>query len=222
VPTVLSVNIARSKEPVPGMRIQSGIGKQPSEGPVEVREPGPKRGGLGSGLVGDVIASGRHHGGTDQAVYAYARERLDDWAAEVGRELPNGMFGENLTTSDLDVDGARLGEQWQIGSSVVLRVTGPRIPCATFRGRMAEPGWVKRFAAAALPGAYLSVVTGGEIAAGDPIEVVHRPDHDVTVALAFRAMIGQRSLWPQVALAGDDLSDELQEMAATSRTYRLR
>jgi MOSC domain-containing protein YiiM len=204
------------------MRIQSGIGKQPVDGPVEIREPGPKRGGLGSGLVGDVIVSRRHHGGTDQAVYAYARERLDEWAAELGRELPNGMFGENLTTSGLDVDHARLGEQWRVGSSVVLRVTGPRIPCATFRGRMDEPGWVKRFAAVGLTGAYLSVVAGGEVSAGDPIEIVHRPDHDVTVAMTFRAMVGQRELWPQIALAADDLTEELQEMAAAGRTYRLR
>jgi MOSC domain-containing protein YiiM len=222
VPLLLSVNVARSKEPVPGVRLQSGIGKQPVDGAVEIREPGPKRGGLGSGLVGDVIGSRRHHGGTDQAVYAYARERLDDWAAELGRELPNGMFGENLTTSDLDVDHARLGEQWRIGSSVVLRVTGPRIPCATFRGRMDEPGWVKRFAAVGLTGAYLSVVSGGQVSAGDPIEIVHRPEHDVTVALAFRAMIGHRSLWPQVAQAGDDLTDELREMADARRTFRLR
>jgi MOSC domain-containing protein YiiM len=222
VPTVLSVNIARSKEPVAGKRIQSGIGKHPVDGPVEIREPGPKRGGLGSGLVGDVIVSRRHHGGTDQAVYAYARERLDDWAVELGRELPNGMFGENLTTSGLDVDHARLGEQWRIGSSVVLRVTGPRIPCATFRGRMDEPSWVKRFAAVGLTGAYLSVVCGGEISAGDSVEIVHRPEHDVTAALVFRAMTGQRALWSQVALAGDDLTEELREMADARQTFRLR
>ncbi|MFN2561187.1 MAG: MOSC domain-containing protein [Jatrophihabitans sp.] len=204
------------------MRISTGIGKQPAEGPVAIREPGPKRGGLGSGLVGDLIGNHRHHGGSDQAVYAYARERLEEWAAELGRDLPNGMFGENLTTSGLDVDAARLGELWRVGSTVVLRVTGPRIPCATFRARMGEPGWVKRFAAVGLTGAYLSVVTGGEITVGDPIEIVYRPDHDVTTALAFRAMIGQRSLWQQVALAGDDLSDELREMAAAGRTYRLR
>jgi MOSC domain-containing protein YiiM len=204
------------------MRIQSGIGKHPVGGPVEIREPGPKRGGLGSGLVGDVIVSRRHHGGTDQAVYAYARERLDDWAAELGRELPNGMFGENLTTSGLDVDGARLGELWQVGTTVVLRVTGPRIPCATFSARMGEARWVKRFAAVGLTGAYLSVVTDGEVSAGDPIEIVHRPDHDVTAAMAFRAMTGHRSLWPEIALAGDDLTKELQEMAVAGRSYRLR
>lgn len=216
------MNVARSKEPVPGVRAQSGIGKQPVDGPVAIREPGPKRGGLGSGLVGDVIVSRRHHGGSDQAVYAYARERLDQWGAELGRELPNGMFGENLTTSGLDVDHSLIGEQWRIGSSVVLRVTGPRIPCATFRGRMDEPGWVKRFAAVGLTGAYLSIVTGGEIRAGDPIEIVHRPDHEVTAVQVFRAMTGHRSLWPQVALAGDDLTEELKEMAAASRTFRLR
>jgi MOSC domain-containing protein YiiM len=153
VPTVLSVNIARSKDRVPGIRISSGIGKLPVEEAIDVREPGPKRGGLGSGLVGDLIGNHRHHGGSQQAVYAYARERLDEWTGELGRDIPNGLFGENLTTSGLDVDGARLGERWRVGPSVELRVTGPRIPCATFQGRMAEPGWVKRFAAAGQTGA---------------------------------------------------------------------
>jgi MOSC domain-containing protein YiiM len=222
VASVVSVNIARSKESIPGTRITSAIGKQSVDGPVAVREPGPKRGGLGSGLVGDVIGNHRHHGGNDQAVYAYSRERLDDWAVELGRDVPNGMFGENVTTSGLDVDGARLGEQWRIGSSLVLQVTGPRIPCATFRGRMGESGWVKRFAAAGRPGAYLSVVAAGEVAVGDPIEVVRRPDHGITVALAFQAMIGHRSLWPDIARAGEDLTEELREMAASGRSYRLR
>ena len=47
------------------------------------------------------------------------------------------MFGENLTTSGLDVDGA-VGERWQVGDEVVLEVAGPRIPCSTFAARMGE------------------------------------------------------------------------------------
>jgi MOSC domain-containing protein YiiM len=63
-----------------------------------------------------------------------AREELDWWAGGWGRELGNGIFGENLTITELDVDGA-----------VVLEVTGPRIPCRTFAGHMGERGWVRRF-----------------------------------------------------------------------------
>ena len=74
-----------------------------------VRAPGPMHGGLGSGLVGDTIGNQKLHGGDDQAVYAYAREDLDAWEIQLQRTLNNGMFGENLTTSGIDVTGARIG-----------------------------------------------------------------------------------------------------------------
>jgi MOSC domain-containing protein YiiM len=45
----------------------------------------------------------------DQAVYAYVREDLDGWQAELGRALHNGVFGENLTTVGLDISGALVG-----------------------------------------------------------------------------------------------------------------
>ncbi|HET9562576.1 MAG TPA: MOSC domain-containing protein, partial [Propionibacteriaceae bacterium] len=119
----------------------TGIGKQPTDGPVEVRAPGPKTSGLGSGLVGDFIGDGKHHGGDGQAVYAFQREDLDEWERRLGRQLPNGFFGENLTTVGLEVNEARLGERWRVGSEVVLQVTTPRIPCSTFRGWMGQKGW---------------------------------------------------------------------------------
>ena len=52
----------------------------------------------------------------------FAREELDWWADRLGRELPHGMFGENLTTSGLDVDGALVGERWAVGEDVLLEV----------------------------------------------------------------------------------------------------
>jgi MOSC domain-containing protein YiiM len=160
---------------------------------------------LGSGLVGDFIGDGKHHGGTHQAVYAFQREDLDRWAERLNRELPNGFFGENLTTSGIDISDARIGERWRIGSDVELAVTGPRIPCSTFRGWVGEQGWVKMFTAEARPGAYLRVVTPGSIGAGDWIEVTHRPDHDVTVSMVFRAETTERDLLPRLLAAGDHL-----------------
>src|SRR3954471_18895459 len=196
---LLSVNLGRPKA-VPytdqpeGV---TGIGKQPVEEPVRVAAPGPK--GVGaSGVAGDAVCDTRHHGGDDQAVYAYAREDLDDWERELGRPLTNGCFGENLTTTGLDVSGARIGERWRIGAGLVLEVTCGRIPCRTFQGHLGERGWVKRFTAKGAPGAYLRVIEPGEIRAGDPIRVVHRPDHDVTVALQFRAVTTERTLLPRL------------------------
>jgi MOSC domain-containing protein YiiM len=199
----------------------TGIGKQPTEGPVEVRAPGPKMTGLGSGLVGDFIGDGKHHGGDGQAVYAFQREDLDEWERRLGRELPNGFFGENLTTVALQVNDARLGERWRVGREVVLQVTAPRIPCSTFRGWIGEKGWARTFTAAGRPGTYLSVVTPGIVRAGDPIEVVHRPDHDVTIAMAFRATTTDRALLPRLLEAGDDLDSELRRAVNSSSLFSL-
>ncbi|MER5889610.1 MOSC domain-containing protein [Streptomyces sp. NPDC001941] len=191
----------------------TGIDKQPVEGPVRVVEPGPFGQG-GSGVAGDAVCELRFHGGTHQAVYAFAREELDHWERELGRPLPNGAFGENLTTLGLDVDGALIGERWRIGPDLVLEVTSGRIPCRTFAGHLGERGnWMKRFTTHGASGAYLRVVEPGEIRAGDPVEVVHRPDHDVTVGVAFRAATTELGLLARVLTAGDALNPVLREKA---------
>ncbi|MFG2409430.1 MOSC domain-containing protein [Streptomyces brevispora] len=207
---LLSVNIGCPR-PNPWKGLSStGIDKRPVDGPVAVTAPGPK--GTGAvGLAGDRVYDVKHHGGADQAVYAYAREDLDDWEAELGRPLANGAFGENLTTLGLDANGALIGERWRIGPDVLLEVSCARIPCGTFQGWLGRDGWIKRFTRAALPGAYLRVIEPGDIRAGDPVEIVHRPDHDVTVALVFRAMTVEGDLLPRL-LAADALPEEGKEL----------
>lgn len=194
----------------------TGFDKVPQVGPVEVRAPGPKTSGLGSGLVGDYVGDVEHHGGDDQALYAFAREDLDDWQLRLQRELRSGSFGENLTTGGLDISQSLLGERWRVGREVEVQVTCPRVPGATFRGRMAEPGWLKRFTADERPGAYLRVLTPGVICGGDPIEIVHRPGHEVTVAMSFRALMTERALLPRLLAASDDLPEDIAR-AARSR-----
>src|SRR5262249_31498877 len=152
--------------------------KRPVDGPVAFQVP---RAGGESGVATDTICDARAHGGPDQAVYVYAREDLDDWSALLGRELGSGVFGENLTTRGLDVSAALIGERWRIGSAL-LEVSVPRIPCRTFAGWLAEKGWVRTFTRRAVPGTYLRVLEPGVVRAGDTITVVHRPDHEVSVA----------------------------------------
>lgn len=185
----------------------TGIDKRPADGPVRVAAPGAKGAG-GSGLAGDAVCDTRHHGGADQAVYAVAREDLDAWERELGRPLPNGTFGENLTTTSLDVSGTLIGERWRVGPELLLEATSGRIPCRTFQGHMGERQWMKRFMAKAAPGAYFRVVEPGEIRAGDAVRIVHRPDHEVTVALQFKAVTIQRDLLPRLLAAGEALHPE--------------
>ncbi|MEV7343144.1 MOSC domain-containing protein [Streptomyces sp. NPDC093544] len=211
---LLSLNLGRAQavEYTDQAEGVTGIDKQPVPGPVRVAAPGPKGTG-GSGLVGDAVCHKRFHGGDHQAVYAVAREDLDDWERELGRTLRSGSFGENLTTQGVDVSGARIGERWRIGPEVVLEVTCGRIPCRTFQEHLGEKGWVKRFTQKGAPGAYLRVVEPGEIRSGDPIEIVYRPDHDVTVALQFRAVTTTRELLPRLLDAGESLHPESRAIA---------
>ena len=166
-----------------------------------------------------MVCDRRNHGGDTQAVYAYAREDLDHWESVLGRTLPGGVFGENLTTTGLDVNGAVIGERWRIGA-LELQVTVPRIPCGTFRAWIAERGWLRTFARAAMPGTYLSVVSPGSVRAGDSLTVVHRPAHGVTVEQVFRALTLEPELLPAI-LAADELEEEAKERARAGRTFSL-
>ena len=218
---VLSVNLARAR-PNPDKREVglTGIDKVPTSEPVPVRAPGNKRDGLGSGLVGDMVGDRLNHGGDIQAVYAYAREDLDHWESVLGRTLAGGVFGENLTTVGIDVSGAVIGERWRIGDELELAVTVPRIPCGTFRAWIAESGWLRMFARAALPGTYLSVVRPGQVRADDSVTVVHRPAHGVTVAQVFRALTLEPELLPSIVVV-EELEEEIKERARAGRTFSL-
>ncbi|MFC4144859.1 MOSC domain-containing protein [Micromonospora mangrovi] len=167
---------------------RTGIDKRPVDGPVLLRA---------DGVAGDFIGERAHHGGADQAVYAYAEEDAGWWAADLGREIRPGAFGENLTTWAVDVTGAVIGEQWAIGSAL-LEVTKPRTPCRTFAGFWDMPDLIKRFTVRAAPGAYLRVLRDGEVAAGDPVEVVDRPAHGVTIGEVFRATTLEPELLPRL------------------------
>ncbi|MDY6998417.1 MAG: MOSC domain-containing protein [Actinomycetota bacterium] len=210
--SVLTVNKAAA--PAGQTALGSGIDKRPSAEPLSVRAPGPMDGGLGGGVVGDSIGNRRLHGGDDQAVYAYAREDLDMWQSRLQRELTNGMFGENLTTAGVDVTGSLVGERWAVGDDgLVLEVSAPRTPCKTFAAWLDIAGWIKTFTAAALPGTYLRVISPGTVRAGDSIEVIHRPEHAVTVGMVFRALMLDPALLEALAPA-DALPDAVKAQIA--------
>ena len=224
VPQVQSVNVgAGAEKPYAKVRL-TGIDKRPADGPVAVRAPGPKKGV--SGVVGDFIGDERHHGGNRQAVYAFQREDLDRWQSELGRELPDGSFGENLTTVGIDLAEVRVGERWTVGDpadddALELVVTDPRIPCRTFAGFLAERGWVKRFTADARPGTYLAVVRPGSVRAGAEIHRTFVPDHDVTTGLLFRATTTERELLPRLLAAREHLDAETVALVESQQTFVL-
>jgi MOSC domain-containing protein YiiM len=175
---VVSVNVGGVRTVMLGERpVRTAIWKAPVDGPIRVH---------GVNLDGDDQADREVHGGPDKAVYGYAVEDLAWWAARLGRPVEPGTFGENLTTQGVDLTNALVGERWSVGSTV-LEVTQPRVPCFKLGIRMGDRHFPAAFAAAGRPGAYLRIVEEGELEAGDPIRVVSRPDHGVTIGLVTRA-----------------------------------
>jgi MOSC domain-containing protein YiiM len=151
--------------------VTTGIFKYPVEGPVRVE---------GVNLVGDEQADRRVHGGVDKAVYAYASEDYEWWSGQLGRTLPPGMFGDNLTTEGIDIGSAVVGQRWRIGD-VVLEVSEPRVPCFKLGIRMEDPAFPTVFSAADRPGSYMRIVEEGSLQAGDHIEIGKAPGHGLTV-----------------------------------------
>jgi MOSC domain-containing protein YiiM len=202
---IVSVNVG-TPQPLSSRRgrtLYSAIVKHPVDGPVRVE---------GVNIVGDDQADRSVHGGPDKAVYAYAREDADWWEDVLGIDIPNAMFGENLTVAGLDVSGALIGERWRMGT-VELEVCQPRLPCSKLGLRFGDLTLVKKFGQASRPGAYLRIAAEGVLAAGDEITIISRPSHGVTISVVSDAVLKDRSLIARV-LAVPELSDEARAALA--------
>lgn len=172
----LNVGLPRTVE-WQGRAVTTGIFKSPVTGPVRL---------VGDNLDGDRQADLTVHGGADKAVYAYAAEDTTWWEATLGTPLGPGAFGENLTTTGLDVTGAVIGERWRIGDAV-LEVAQPRYPCAKLGLRLGDAMFPGTFERAHRPGAYLRILVHGTVRAGEAVTVVDRPAHGLTIGEVSRA-----------------------------------
>jgi MOSC domain-containing protein YiiM len=171
---LVSVNVGRPRTvDWRGRRVRTSIWKAPLAGPVRVTR---------LSLEGDKQSDLRVHGGPDKAVYAYPSEHYAYWARELpGMDLPWGAFGENFTTEGLLERDVRIGDRFEVGTAE-LQVTDPRMPCYKLGVRFDRDDMVKRFLASGTSGFYFAVLREGEVAAGDPIELVARGDREVTIA----------------------------------------
>jgi MOSC domain-containing protein YiiM len=204
---VVSVNAALPRVLQEKPRLVSAIDKIPRHGPVTV-------GNLS--LEGDEVADQKNHGGTFRALYAYAAEDLAHWERELGKPVRPGLFGENLTTTGIDLNQCVVGEEWMIGTAR-FAVTSVRTPREKFQRWMGlqgfeADGWTRRFTAHGRHGVYLSILGRGYVAAGDPIDVLHVPDHGVTTGTVTRALFTEPALLP-VLLEVDGLPPEIYDHA---------
>lgn len=170
---VTSVNIGTIRQvDSNGRMVETGIFKVPTTDPQTV---------AGIHIGSDQQADMAAHGGADKAVYAYAAEDYSWWETQLDRELHAGLFGENLTTTGIDVSGASIGDRWTIGTAV-LEVAEPRMPCFKLSIAVGVPRFQQTFGAADRPGAYLRVVSEGQLIVGDTIAV--EPTTEPSLSLA--------------------------------------
>ncbi len=165
---------------VDGDRVWSGIGKHPVDG-ADVLWLSY------TNLAGDGQADLTVHGGVDKAVYAYPSEHLSGWRDELGADLGEAPFGENLSTSGAVEADVGIGDVWTWGSAV-LQVTQPRWPCFKLALHRQRNDIQARMRRNGRTGWYLRVLRPGEVPLRGPIEVAQRDTAGVTVHDAHLAM----------------------------------
>ena len=104
---------------VDGRAESSAIDKRPRTGTVRI---------LAEGIEGDEVADTKHHGGPDQALLCFSADHYPLFESRLGRRLPPGSFGENLTIAGADEGTVRLGDVYRVGTCQ-FEVSAPRGPC---------------------------------------------------------------------------------------------
>jgi len=179
---ITSVNLGRQESIAHGKRtFETGIRKRRADAPVHIGK---------QTIAGDTICDAEHHGGADQAVYAYSSDDYAWWSEQLGRELEPGTFGDNLTIDGLPSD-LNIGDRLLIGD-VLLEATAPRIPCSTLAAQMQDHGFGVTFRRAEKPGIYFRVLNEGEVAAGDAVTFVENPAPLVTILELYRSAFDLR------------------------------
>jgi MOSC domain-containing protein YiiM len=167
---LLSINVSKPKSiQYGGKTVRTGIFKEPVSGTVMLRE---------KNIDGDGQGDLRVHGGTYKAIYGYPFEHYAHWQELQRDDLTYGQFGENLTVEGLLEKAVHVGDVFQIGSTVKLQITQPRVPCFKLAYKMGLPEFPKQFLESRRVGFYFRVLEEGEITTGDTIariEITSKP-----------------------------------------------
>ncbi|WP_299834789.1 MOSC domain-containing protein [uncultured Tenacibaculum sp.] len=174
---ILATNIGQRKEiDWKGKKVTTGIFKYPVEEPIFLDVEDVK---------GDAICNREKHGGIDQAVYAFSEKHYDYFK----KMYPNldwelGMFGENLTLSDLEESEIHVGDMYKVGETL-LEVTKPRQPCMKLGVRFNDMSVVKEFWNTTMSGVYFKVLQTGFVKTGDVFEKVASKPENPTIAEVY-------------------------------------
>ena len=163
---VISLNVGKIREvPWDGKMIQTGVFKEPVNGTLEVK---------GINIDGDNQGNRKSHGGIDRAVYAYPMEHYEYWKSQYpNKELPFGMFGENLTTEGLFEDKVCVGDIFRIGTAEIMAVQ-PRMPCYRLGNRFNDQSIIDKYLETDFCGIFFKIIKEGKLCSGDEIKLIRK------------------------------------------------
>ena len=176
---VVSVNIGDKKNiNYKGKIVETGIFKKPVNHSIFLGEENVKN---------DAVIDRKHHGGIDQAVYAYSENHYAYW-----KELyPNlawnfGMFGENLTVSNLEETKIQVGNTYKLGQTI-LEVTKSRTPCMKLGLVFGTQKILKQFWNSTKSGIYFKVLQTGNVTVNDELILIAQSKNSPTIAEVHEA-----------------------------------
>lgn len=165
-----------------GQDVATGIFKEPVAGPVRVGR---------HNLDGDRQSDLRVHGGEYKAVYAYAAEHYEWWRAELGRSLPFGAFGENLTIEGFPEEEVCVGDRFRIGGAV-LEAVQPRFPCFKLGIKFEDDSIIERFLDSEKWGVYFRVIEEGVIAVAEEVSPISRDPARFAIPEVLRLILSEK------------------------------
>lgn len=174
---VVSVNISQPQTIlVDGKEEQTGYFKRPVQS-IKLNRKGVKN---------DSVVDKIHHGGEDKACYLFGYNHYHYWQEKhPNLEFDFGMFGENITISELDESELKIGDTFQIGDAII-QITQPRQPCYKMGIKFNSPKMVNDFRLGHSPGIYVRVLKEGKVKNGNEMRLIERQEKAPTVLEIYR------------------------------------
>jgi MOSC domain-containing protein YiiM len=136
-----------------------------------------------SGIIGDIQADKRFHGGPEKALHQYALssyEKIIKRYPLLHQQANSGMIGENLSVTDMNEHNVCIGDIYKVGSAI-LQVSSPRMPCWKIDAKFKQPDLHQFINQHRLNGWYYRVLQAGDMTLNDEFILQQRPNTDVTV-----------------------------------------
>jgi MOSC domain-containing protein YiiM len=145
------------------------------------------------GIIGDIQADKRFHGGSEKALHQYALssyEKIIKRYPLLYKKAKSGMIGENLSATAMNEHNVCIGDIYKVGSSI-LQVGSPRIPCWKIDAKFKQPDLNQFISQHRLNGWYYRVLQAGNITLNDEFLLQQRPNTHVTVDTILKVIYGE-------------------------------